>query len=115
MQPIASPEKQNLTERAMRQFIMTVMALTAFGAMMATAQADARHGGPTKNGNQWFKYSPGRRVDARFGYWAECPQAASRRASAPVRLLPSDLKGPDRQLLGREASGASASGRSARR
>jgi hypothetical protein len=99
----------------MRQFIMTVMALTAFGAMMATAQADARHGGPTKNGNQWFKYSPGRRVDARFGYWAECPQAASRRASAPVRLLPSDLKGPDRQLLGREASGASASGRSARR
>jgi hypothetical protein len=29
----------------MRQFMMTVMALTAFGAMMATAQADAIHGG----------------------------------------------------------------------
>jgi hypothetical protein len=102
----------------MRQFIMTVMALTAFGAMMATAQADALHGGPIKNGNQCFKYSPGRRVDARFGYWGACPQTASRRASAPARLLPSDLsnlKGPDRQLVGRELSGASASGRSGRR
>jgi hypothetical protein len=99
----------------MRQFIITVMALTAFGAMMATAQADALHGGPIKNGDRCFKYSPGRRVDARFGYWGACPQTVSRRASAPARLLPSDLKGPDRQLLGRENAGAGASGRSGRR
>jgi hypothetical protein len=100
----------------MRQFMMTVMALTAFGAMMATAQADAIHGGPMRNGNQCFKYH-GLRRDGRFGYWGTCPQTASRRASAPARLLPSDLKGPDRQLLGREnaGAGASASGRSGRR
>jgi hypothetical protein len=61
----------------MRQFMMTLTALTAFGAMMATAQADALHGGPIKNGNQCFKYSPGRPDDARFGYWGACPQAAS--------------------------------------
>jgi hypothetical protein len=97
----------------MRQ-MMTLMALTALGAMMVTAQADALHGGPIKNGNQCFKYH-GLSKDSRFGYWGACPQTASRRASAPARLLPSDLKGPDRQLLGREASGASASGRSARR
>jgi hypothetical protein len=60
----------------MRQFMMTVMALTAFGAMMATAQADALHGGPIKNGNQCFKYS-GLQHDARFGYWDACPQTAS--------------------------------------
>jgi hypothetical protein len=97
----------------MRQFIMTVTALAAFGAMMATAQADAVHGGPIRNGNQCFKYH-GLPKDGRFGYWGACPQTASRRASAPARLLPSNLKGPDRQLLGREA-GASTSGRSARR
>ena len=33
----------------MRQFMMTVMALTAFGAMMATAKADAIHGGPMRS------------------------------------------------------------------
>jgi hypothetical protein len=87
----------------MRQFIMTVMVLTAFGAMMATAQADAIHGGPTRNGNQCFKYH-GLPKDGRFGYWDACPQTASARASAPARLLPSDLKGPDRQLQGRNGS-----------
>ena len=61
----------------MRQFIMTVTALTAFGAMVATAQADAINGGPIKNGNQCFKLSPGRSVDARFGYWSACPETAS--------------------------------------
>jgi hypothetical protein len=86
----------------MRQFMMTVTALIAFGAMMATAQADAVHGGPIRNGNQCFKYH-GLPKDGRFGYWRACPQTASRRASVPARLLPSDLKGPDRQLLGREA------------
>jgi hypothetical protein len=33
----------------MRQFMMTIMALTAFGALMATAQADDVHGGPMRN------------------------------------------------------------------
>jgi hypothetical protein len=97
----------------MRQFMMTATTLTVFGAMMATAQADAVHGGPIRNGNQCFKYH-GLPKDGRFGYWGACPQTASRRGSAPARLLPSDLKGPDRQLLGREA-GPSASGRGARR
>ena len=59
----------------MRQFIIAV---TAFGAMVAAAQADNLMGAPTKNGNQCFKYSTG--VDAkdgRFGSWGACPQAAS--------------------------------------
>jgi hypothetical protein len=62
----------------MRQFLMAVTALTAFGAMVATAQADNLQGAPMKNGNQCFKYSTG--VDAkdgRFGSWGACPQAAS--------------------------------------
>jgi hypothetical protein len=62
----------------MRQFMMAVTALTAFGAMVATAQADNLQGAPMKNGNQCFKYSTG--VDAkdgRFGSWGACPQAAS--------------------------------------
>jgi hypothetical protein len=89
----------------MRQFMMTVMALTAFGAMMATAQAEALHGAPMRNGDQCFKYSPGSGGrEARFGSWGACPQTASTRPSAPARLLPSDLKGPDRQLQGREGS-----------
>jgi hypothetical protein len=73
----------------MRQFTMTAAALTAFGALVATAQADAIHGGPMKNGNQCFKHSPGNAKDSRFGYWAECPQAAAtprstRRGAASV-------------------------------
>jgi hypothetical protein len=62
----------------MRQFMMAVTALTAFGAMVATAQADNLQGAPMKNGNQCFRYSTG--VDAkdgRFGSWGACPQAAS--------------------------------------
>jgi hypothetical protein len=62
----------------MRQFMMAVTALTAFAAMVATAQADNLQGAPMKNGNQCFKYSTG--VDAkdgRFGSWGACPQAAS--------------------------------------
>jgi hypothetical protein len=62
----------------MRQFIMTATALAAFGALVASAQADNLQGAPTKNGNQCFKYSTG--VDAkdgRFGSWGACPQAAS--------------------------------------
>jgi len=86
----------------MRQFMMTVTALAAFGAMVATTQAEILHGGPAKNGNQCFKYSTG--VDAkdgRFGSWGACPQAASTRPTAAPHLLPSDLaRGPDRQSTG---------------
>jgi hypothetical protein len=84
----------------MREFMMTLTALAALGAMVATAQGEINHGGPMKNGNQCFKYSPGNDKDARFGTWGACPQAASTRASAPARLLPSDQRGPDRQATG---------------
>jgi hypothetical protein len=66
----------------MRQFMLTVTALTAFGAMVATAQAENLQGAPMKNGDQCFKYSTG--VDAkdgRFGSWSACPQAASTSAA----------------------------------
>jgi hypothetical protein len=61
----------------MRQFMMTVTALTAFGALVAGAQAESIHGGPMQNGNQCFKYSPGNSKDGRFGSWGACPQAAA--------------------------------------
>jgi hypothetical protein len=86
----------------MRQLMMTVMALAAFGAMVATVQAEVLHGGPVKNGNQCFRYAAGSDKDGRFGTWSACSQAASvRRPPAAPRLLPSDLRGPDRQLEGR--------------
>jgi hypothetical protein len=62
----------------MRQFMMAVTALTAFGALVASAEAENLQGAPIQNGNQCFKYSTG--VDAkdgRFGSWGACPQAAS--------------------------------------
>lgn len=86
----------------MRQFMMTVMALTAFGAMVAASQAEILHGGPTQNGNQCFKYSPGNDKDGRFGAWRACPQTAVQRAAAPARLPPQESRGPDRQLDGRD-------------
>jgi hypothetical protein len=62
----------------MRQFMLTVTALTAFGAMVATAQAENIQGAPMKNGNQCFTYSTGADAkDGRFGSWGACPQAAS--------------------------------------
>jgi hypothetical protein len=66
----------------MRQFMMTVTALTAFGALVATAQAEILNGGPMRNGNQCFKYSPGNGHDGRFGSWGACPQAASTSTAA---------------------------------
>ena len=87
----------------MRQFTMTMTALAAFGAMVATAQAEILHGGPAKNGNQCFNFSTGIDVrDGRFGAWGACPKAATVRPPASPRLLPSDLRGPDRQLEGRQ-------------
>jgi hypothetical protein len=62
----------------MRQFMMTVTALTAFGALVASAQADNLQGGPVKSGSQCFKYATGvDKKDERFGSWGACPQAAS--------------------------------------
>ncbi len=87
----------------MRQFLMTVTAVAMLAAMVAAAQAEILHGGPVKNGNQCFKYSAGNDKDGRFGTWGACPQAASVRPSAAPRLLPSDVRGPDRQLDGRDA------------
>lgn len=87
----------------MRQFMMTVTAVAAFGAFVAAAQAEILHGGPMKNGNQCFKYSSGNDKDGRFGTWGACPEAASVRPAAAPKLLPSDSRGPDRQLLGRDA------------
>jgi hypothetical protein len=60
----------------MRQFMMMAAALTAFGALVATAQADALHGGPTQNGKLCFKHH-GPSKDSRFGYWDACPHAAA--------------------------------------
>jgi hypothetical protein len=61
----------------MRQLMMTVTALVAFGALGATAQTELLHGGPVKNGNQCFKYSFGSDKDGRFGTWAPlCKQRA---------------------------------------
>jgi hypothetical protein len=85
----------------MRQSMMTVTFLAAFAAMVATAQAEILHGGPIRNGNQCFKYSAGNDKDGRFGTWGACSQEASGRPRAAPRLLPSDLRGPDRQLEGR--------------
>ena len=68
----------------MRQFMMMTTAVAAFGAMVATSQAEDLQGGPKENGNQCFKYSPGNGKDGRFGSWGACPQAASTQA-APQR------------------------------
>jgi hypothetical protein len=93
----------------MRQFTMTVTALTAFGALVATAQAEILQGGPKENGKQCFKYSPGNEKEGRFGTWGACPETAGvrtasgplpARTAAPPRLLPP--RGPDRELDGRD-------------
>jgi hypothetical protein len=92
----------------MRQFMMTVTAFAAFGAMVATAHAEILQGAPKQNGDQCFKYSPGNEKEGRFGTWGACPQTAGVRTSslrlpartaAPPRLLPPP--GPDRELDGR--------------
>jgi hypothetical protein len=98
------PLFENRREAAMHQLMISVTALVAFGAMAATAQAEILHGGPVKNGNQCFRYSAGNDKDGRFGTWGACPQAASVAPPAATRLLPSDLRGPDRQLQGRDGT-----------
>jgi hypothetical protein len=62
----------------MRQFATIVTAVTVFGAMAATAQADSINGGPLKQGNQCWTSSPmSTDKDSRWGYWGACPQSAS--------------------------------------
>jgi hypothetical protein len=59
----------------MRQSMMAVMALVAFGATVATAQADYTGGAPLlRNGDQCFQYFEWGEKDGRFGSWAPCPQ-----------------------------------------
>ena len=62
----------------MRQFMMSAVALTAFGVMLTGAQADNLNGQPPQKGSQCYKMSTtsGER-DSRWGYWAACPQTAS--------------------------------------
>jgi hypothetical protein len=81
----------------MRQFIMTVTALAAFGALVTTVHADVLNGAPLQNGTKCFKLSPGRPVDQRFGYWGACPQPASTRTAAPRQQQPVVDSGPNRQ------------------
>ena len=61
-------------------------ALIAIGAISTSipAVAEALHGGPTKQGNQCFKFAQAQERDARFGSWGACPQAAST-ATAPAQ------------------------------
>jgi hypothetical protein len=63
----------------MRQFTISAAAATVFAALLASvpAQAEQLGGGPTKTGNQCFKFSQGQERDGRFGMWGACPQAAS--------------------------------------
>jgi hypothetical protein len=75
----------------MRQFMMTVMALAAFGAMVVTAQAQG--GAPIRNGDQCFKYTQQgsgpsdanmEAKDGRFGSWRACPQPTRTRAGGKI-------------------------------
>jgi hypothetical protein len=72
----------------MRQFAMTLTALSMFVAMAATAHADANQGGPIRQGNQCFTPSPqsgGDRANG-FGYWSACPQNASASVATTPRV-----------------------------
>jgi len=62
----------------MRQFMLSAVALTAFGVMLTAAQADNLNGQPPQKGSQCYKFSTtsGAR-DSRWGYWEACPQTAS--------------------------------------
>ena len=70
----------------MRQFMLSAVALAAFGFMLTAAQADILNGAPPRKGDQCWKNqnSSGSR-DSRWGYWEACPQTASV-AVAPRQL-----------------------------
>jgi hypothetical protein len=69
----------------MRKFTISAAAITAFGALLASAPAMAEyHFGPMKNGDKCWHGSgavviPGRAggFPNGFGYWGACPQTAS--------------------------------------
>ena len=61
----------------MRKFMISAAAFAAFGAMMTVAQAEVINGAPIKNGNQCFSTSASMGREARYGFWAACPETAS--------------------------------------
>ena len=68
----------------MRGFAMTATAVAMFAAMVISAQADDIHGGPMRQGNKCFKFSPSADIkESRFGAWVDCPQTASTPATTP--------------------------------
>jgi hypothetical protein len=72
----------------MHQFMMTVVALAALGAVAATAQADDLRAAPKRNDGQCLRYSPGQLREGRFGSRADCPQPSKlARPSEPVSAL----------------------------
>jgi hypothetical protein len=70
----------------MRQFMLSAVALTAFGFMLTAAQADILNGAPPQKGDQCWKNqnSSGSR-DSRWGYWQACPQPASAAVAPKAR------------------------------
>src|SRR5258708_39580530 len=67
-----------LRETTMRQFMLSAVALTAFGVMLTAAQADNLNGQPPEKGNQCYKFATttGARY-SRWGHWEAGPQTAS--------------------------------------
>lgn len=61
----------------MRNILITAAAVTAFATFASVPAGAAENWGPTKVGNECFKASSDAARDARHGYWAACPQAAS--------------------------------------
>jgi hypothetical protein len=71
----------------MRGFAMTVAAVSMFAVMGATAQADALHGAPIKQGNKcWTMQKFTSDGDSRWGYWADCPATASATVATTPRV-----------------------------
>jgi hypothetical protein len=70
----------------MRQFMLSAVALTAFGVMLTGAQADNLNGAPPQKGSQCYSFSTtsGSR-DSRWGYWGACPQTASAAVAPKAR------------------------------
>jgi hypothetical protein len=72
----------------MRGFAITVAAVSMLAAGAISAQADALQGGPIQQGNKCWKASPstgGTNANG-FGYWADCPAAASASVATTPRV-----------------------------
>jgi hypothetical protein len=62
----------------MRKFVVSVAAMTAFAALLASAPANALETyGPTRVGNQCLTPAPHWLRDLSFGSWGACPQPAA--------------------------------------